>query len=77
MLITIELVTNAVKHAFPRRRAGSIRVGLIQTVDAIKLTVSDNGVGMVNGVPKSLGYQVVRGVPVHLPHNTGYVLDTA
>jgi len=75
VLITIELVTNAVKHAFPRRRAGSIRVGLIQTVDAIKLTVSDNGVGMVDGVPESLGYQVVRGLADQLKGSLTVVSD--
>jgi PAS domain S-box-containing protein len=59
-LITIELVANAVKHAFPRHRAGSIRVELARTSDVIKLTVSDDGIGMADGVVESIGYQVVR-----------------
>jgi PAS domain S-box-containing protein len=59
-LLTIELVANSVKHAFPRRRAGSVRVKLARTSDIINLTVSDDGVGMADGVVESVGYQVVR-----------------
>jgi PAS domain S-box-containing protein len=59
-LLTIELVTNAVKHAFPRYRPGSVRVKLARTSDIIKLTVIDDGVGMADEVIESIGYQVVR-----------------
>ncbi len=48
-LLMIELITNAVKHAFPCHRAGSVRVKLARTSDDINLTVSDDGVGMATG----------------------------
>ncbi|WP_142847103.1 sensor histidine kinase [Telmatospirillum sp. J64-1] len=61
-LIALELVTNAVKHAFPRRRAGRVRVDLSLHDDALELTVSDDGVGMPEGTTDSLGYKLVRGL---------------
>jgi chemotaxis protein methyltransferase CheR len=44
-LLINELTTNAIKHAFPHGR-GSVRVSLRRSVDAVRLTVSDNGIGM-------------------------------
>jgi two-component sensor histidine kinase len=45
-LIVNELVTNAIKHAFPAGRRGLIRVGLEQAGDLLCLSVEDNGVGL-------------------------------
>jgi two-component sensor histidine kinase len=46
-LIVNELVTNALKHAFPGGRAGTIRVGLCERPDgALELSVADDGVGL-------------------------------
>jgi PAS domain S-box-containing protein len=62
-LILNELLTNAMKHAFPEDRGGAIRVTLKHNgPDRIRLTVSDNGVGMqVCGteVTASVGLQLV------------------
>ena len=45
-LIINELVTNAIKHAFPSGQPGEIRIGLQETPDQhLILEVSDNGVG--------------------------------
>ncbi|MCE9600324.1 MAG: PAS domain S-box protein [Spirochaetia bacterium] len=44
-LIIHELVSNALKHAFPGDRAGEIRVGLHADGDRNFLIVADNGVG--------------------------------
>jgi two-component sensor histidine kinase len=41
-----ELVTNALKHAFPDDREGTISVALKRTINGIELTVADNGIGM-------------------------------
>jgi two-component sensor histidine kinase len=63
-LIVNELVTNALKHAFPGGRTGTVRVSLRQNPDgAMDLTVQDDGVGMPPGIdPRntvSLGLDLV------------------
>ena len=45
-ILVNELVTNALKHAFPGDRAGAINVALRRTGRTIDLTVEDDGVGM-------------------------------
>ena len=45
-LILFELVLNAIKHAFPDGQTGEIRVKADQTADQIKVSVSDNGIGI-------------------------------
>lgn len=50
-LIMNELLTNAIKYAFPKRlrRKGKIVISLAQKDDIIELIFSDNGVGMPEG----------------------------
>lgn len=45
-LIVNELVTNAIKHAFPLDRRGTIAVSLARSADSISLQVRDDGVSM-------------------------------
>jgi PAS domain S-box-containing protein len=62
-LILNELISNALKHAFPNGRAGSIRVELRQQPDdQIVLIVSDNGIGIpLSDTPSgSLGLELVN-----------------
>ncbi len=60
-LILNELVTNAVKHAFPDGRAGKIRVRLADTEGVLELAVEDDGVGMPGNPGKhSLGLPLVQ-----------------
>ncbi len=62
-LILNELVTNALKHAFPNGRRGTIRVelGRVDESDLV-LAVSDDGVGLPETIDSndSLGMQLVR-----------------
>jgi PAS domain S-box-containing protein len=63
-LILNELITNALKHAFPGERRGSVRVALHRASPAgLVLAVSDDGVGMVPGpaheTAGSLGMQLI------------------
>jgi two-component system, sensor histidine kinase PdtaS len=58
-IITNELVTNALKHAFPDGRAGQVTVEL-SVKNEIELTVADNGVGHDgDDDPSGLGSRIV------------------
>jgi len=63
-LLVNELVTNALKHAFPEGRSGTVDVGLRLTDEGIcLLTVDDDGIGLPDGVlpgdTTTLGLQLV------------------
>jgi PAS domain S-box-containing protein len=45
-LIVNELVTNALTHAFPDDRTGTIRIDIVATNSHVTLTVRDDGVGI-------------------------------
>lgn len=57
-LIVNELITNALKYAFPENKNGTIQISLSQsTPETLTLKVTDNGVGKVNGLaPKGTGF---------------------
>ena len=63
-LILNELVTNAVKHAFPGTATGEVGVDVQPVGDRIQFRVWDNGRGRPNGLDiehsKSLGLRLVR-----------------
>jgi PAS domain S-box-containing protein len=64
-LLVSELVTNALKHAFPGDRRGSLRVQLERLPAArLRLTVEDDGVGLKHDFPSgprsSLGLDLVQ-----------------
>ena len=62
-LILNELVTNALKYAFPGGRTGEVRVELHAPEDSVELRVADNGVGLPPGFDwtqsHSLGLRIV------------------
>jgi len=63
-LIINELVTNALKHAFPHQQKGTITVSMTpSTNDHLILTVSDTGIGFPEGIDfrntTTLGMQLV------------------
>jgi len=64
-LILNELVTNAIKYAFPDQQKGRIAVSMFRDEDgSCVLTLSDNGVGMPVEVdlkePRTLGLQIIQ-----------------
>ncbi|MGV7928197.1 MAG: PAS domain S-box protein [Spirochaetota bacterium] len=63
-LIVNELVTNSVKHAFPGGGSGTVRIELAGVDGGIRLTVSDNGIGLGEsfeiGKSEGLGMKLVR-----------------
>ena len=52
-LVTNELVTNAVKHAFPNDRAGNIDVRFQKSDNGWLLSVKDDGVGFSQPTPRT------------------------
>jgi two-component sensor histidine kinase len=54
-LIANELVTNAIKHAFPEGRAGTIWVSLQENADRLSLSVHDDGIGLNDGRVRGTG----------------------
>jgi PAS domain S-box-containing protein len=62
-LIVNELVTNAVKYAFPDGNEGEVRLSFEKLNKSIVLTVSDDGVGLPQGMDlknaESLGFSIV------------------
>jgi len=66
-LIVTEVVTNALRYAFPDERAGSVFIGLHRVEDNALLIIRDDGVGLTNASPndvdkrEGIGLQLVRG----------------
>ncbi len=63
-LILNELVSNALKHAFPGERPGEVAVTLKSLENALHLVVQDNGVGFAEQqktkFEKSFGFEMVK-----------------
>lgn len=60
-LIASEAVTNALKHAFPDGRTGTVSVSFSSKDGRGKLTVHDNGTGMTDQTGRhSLGLRLIR-----------------
>lgn len=54
-LIVNELVTNAIKYAYPGRETGPVRIRLTRTETGLSLCVEDDGVGVTPTKPKGTG----------------------
>jgi len=59
-IVMTELITNAVKYAFPAPRSGAIVAQAKRNGDRVELVIADNGVGMTNFREGSLGFNLVR-----------------
>ena len=59
-LATNELVTNAVKHAFPDHREGTISVSFARVADGWQLAVTDDGVGFPADRKSGLGSGLIE-----------------
>ena len=64
-IITHELIANAVRHAFPDGRRGSIAVAFSRAVGGVSLVVRDSGIG-AEAVVAGEGLALVRGLVEHL-----------
>jgi two-component sensor histidine kinase len=71
-LILNELLTNALKYAFPGEREGTISVRLERCGDELCLVVADDGVGLAStdggggGAPAGMGQRLVRSLTQQL-----------
>jgi len=69
-LIVNELVSNALKHAFPEGRMGVVQISLLKRKKYYQLKVSDNGAGLPEGLDiyntESLGLQLVNTLAAQL-----------
>jgi two-component sensor histidine kinase len=75
-LIANELITNALKHAFPDDREGEVRLGFWGAGDDLLLTVADSGVGMPESPAETgasqaqrsggMGWRLVRALAAQL-----------
>ena len=65
-LVINELVTNAVKYAFPQGRKGSICIDFQRQKDRYVLVFRDDGIGMPQGLDKThsdtIGLELIRGL---------------
>ena len=68
-LITHELISNAIEHAFPDGRSGSIRLRFRQDTAGVReLVVADDGCGLAVGwdTHGRQGLELIRGLAAHL-----------
>ncbi|NVN01995.1 sensor histidine kinase [Asaia siamensis] len=66
-LIVTEVVTNALRYAFPNERCGSVQIRLARNEDGAVLTIQDDGIGLDATAQsdaekrEGIGLQLVRG----------------
>lgn len=68
-LIVTELIINALKHAYPEHRKGTIKVGYATKGDDWTLSVADDGVGMPadrSTAPAGLGSSIIEALSKQL-----------
>jgi two-component sensor histidine kinase/CheY-like chemotaxis protein len=70
-LITNELLTNSLKHAFPDDRNGIITVTCSKTGDQFTLTIKDDGIGF----PKNLDYRNTDSLGLELVNSLTNQID--
>ncbi|MFC0241842.1 sensor histidine kinase [Rhodopseudomonas telluris] len=78
-LIVVEVITNALKHAFPDGR-GTIALRLVQDGDRMVLTVADDGKGMAPGAAPdlapgdggSLGLKIITNLATQIGGHISY-----
>jgi two-component sensor histidine kinase len=63
-----ELVTNAVRHAFPDGRKGRIEITLTERPESFDIEIGDDGIGSLSAPPprSSLGLRLVNRLSAQL-----------
>lgn len=69
-LLVNELMSNALKHAFPANRSGIIKIGLKEEKNQLHLSVADNGIGLKKNnetqLTSSFGYKLIHAFKTQL-----------
>lgn len=69
-IILNEIVTNALKYAFPNNRNGEINIDIKQSNDFINMQISDNGIGSTTDLnlanTNTLGITLIKGLTAQL-----------
>lgn len=68
-LIANELITNALKHAFPDGRSGTINVTLTSTVTDGELVIRDDGIGIPDAQNSGSGRRLIDALVRHMGAN--------
>ncbi|KQT42878.1 hypothetical protein ASG43_15055 [Aureimonas sp. Leaf454] len=55
-LVINEMITNALKHAFPAGRSGDLRVSVRPIEAAYEIAIQDNGIGMHHSTSRGTGF---------------------
>ncbi len=76
-LLLTEAVSNAMQHAFPDGRGGTIAVTVRRQGEEVVLRVSDDGIGMDGAARGSdgLGLQLIEGFAAHLGGGAEFSVD--
>ncbi|WP_138432066.1 histidine kinase dimerization/phosphoacceptor domain -containing protein [Fodinibius saliphilus] len=78
-LIVNELVTNAIKHAFPNQKEGNITITLNRNGPTLQLSVSDNGSEMPDNFDlheaSTLGMRIIQNLCNQLDASFEYIRD--
>ncbi|WP_442943265.1 PAS domain S-box protein [Nostoc sp.] len=64
-LVINELISNALKHAFPNQQAGTISIALRNVGNSIEMTIRDNGIGL----PDNLDWRNTDSLGLSLVHD--------
>ncbi|MDZ7968131.1 MAG: PAS domain S-box protein [Nostoc sp. DedSLP03] len=64
-LVINELISNALKHAFPNQQVGKISIALHNTDNSIEMTIRDNGIGL----PDNLDWRNTDSLGLSLVHD--------
>jgi PAS domain S-box-containing protein len=68
-LVINEILSNALKYAFPQGQPGKINISFTHEHDEYQLVVSDNGIGLPDGFDiyncRTLGLQLVTGLTIN------------
>jgi two-component sensor histidine kinase len=74
-LLVNELLSNSLKHAFPNGRSGTIGISVRRIEGAVRLTITDNGIGLPAGFEPDKGNSMGLKLAISLAQQLGGKLE--